>query len=350
MFNQKKYEAKYENRVTIKTWPRQVNSSSPTTWLSTGHVALKTYKSEIEEHGCYVSFWPGICYESYDSTSTKPYYQCVCAKSVDHFHTEDEDKLMCQEPPEEYTITFNGLDPIKINAAFYNFKNSIYSWHIFGSSWFSNGETKNCAGLVFYLLIEGGIERYVSNYSDMFEKNTKQGIFGQIVEIKYGKSVQLLVESAFALIATIFFASKGGFHNFFPNTITKIHKNCIIFGNGLLLGLFDAYKIPQKNKAVSQFFYSFLFGSISSQLVLSAHLNANNIRLPLSKRLGLAATLIALSSVTVGVSDAIIPRISYFFGGTLDTSNGSGLVVTPEGITRLMHRAQKNYFHLGCSS
>ena len=166
MFNERKYYPKHNNKIIIKVWPRQASSSSPKTWLSTGHVALKIYVSIPEKQNYYISFWPGVCHESYDPTGKKSYSQCVCNQSIDHFHTEDEDNLMYKTaPPDGCTVHLDTFDSIERNKAFDKFKKSEYRWELLGSSIFKDNNTYNCCGLTLYLLQAGGLRNIIPNYT-----------------------------------------------------------------------------------------------------------------------------------------------------------------------------------------
>lgn len=145
-----------------------------------GHASLQTYSSDgktSDEGGIYASFWPveGVHWGGMKTFTN--HHEGVLGTLHDDFTTDKEceaeglpvgKKRAAGQPDLE--IKLYGLDVGAINAAFNQFKNSKCNWSIFGSTFFRKENTRNCSGLVSYLLYEGGIAKKRSSYASLFRK------------------------------------------------------------------------------------------------------------------------------------------------------------------------------------
>jgi hypothetical protein len=127
-----KNQRKIENQVKIYYWSNKIGF---------GHVSLGTRgaRDDNSNNGIYVSFWP----------------QYVIPQQFTNY-----DGDMAQEKyknPKEYELYNLKVD--KLEEAFRKFRDSEYKWTPLGSS-FIFARNRNCSGLVSYLLIEGGINKY----------------------------------------------------------------------------------------------------------------------------------------------------------------------------------------------
>ncbi|KPJ67500.1 MAG: hypothetical protein AMJ43_04400 [Coxiella sp. DG_40] len=77
----------------------------------------------------------------------------------------------------KHIYEFYSLDVEAINNAFREFRESNCNWAIWGSSFFRSANTRNCSGLVAFLLYRGGISNLLNNNA-MLVRKVGMGIGG----------------------------------------------------------------------------------------------------------------------------------------------------------------------------
>lgn len=147
-----------------------------------GHASLQTYSSDgstSDGGGIYASFWPqdGVDWDGMKTFTA--HHEGVLGTVHEDFTTDKEyeaeglevvgKKRAAGQPDLE--IKLYGLDVRAINAAFNQFKDSKCNWSIFGSTFFRKEKTRNCSGLVSYLLYVGGIAAKQSSYASVLRKS-----------------------------------------------------------------------------------------------------------------------------------------------------------------------------------
>lgn len=116
------------NRVMVRVWlPDKYFSKAY------GHASLQTPQN-------YISFWPGN-------------------RLVDFF---EDIKNMRRLP--DFRLGLYQLDIQKIDQAFEKFKQSGCQWRLMGEGIFNHEKTRNCSGLTYFLLQQGGMGKWRSYY------------------------------------------------------------------------------------------------------------------------------------------------------------------------------------------
>jgi hypothetical protein len=159
---------KAKNKVKVYYWKGELGSevgsdtSVPYANMgvpSFGHIAMEVkQRDKSSDKKKYISFWPGKC------ATWNRHNTFFCQENKPHFHSKKMDRRVSR-PPHSKTV-LRGLDTDAMIKACDAFETQNYNWNIFGSSILAiNNETKNCAGLVYMLLAEGGIKNKVGFFS-----------------------------------------------------------------------------------------------------------------------------------------------------------------------------------------
>lgn len=134
------------NRVTIYVWKMNLAMNR------VGHASLKTFTGGPHGNGIYASFWPN------QITIQQKFLSGVNSANIPNLQTDILNEDNCQP---DVTISLYSLDVNKVNQAYSKFRTSNCNWSIWGSSFFKDDETRNCSGLVAFLLNEGGLTNLV---------------------------------------------------------------------------------------------------------------------------------------------------------------------------------------------
>lgn len=143
---------KNDNEIIVSVWKSRLHP------LSVGHASIKTSKE-------YASFWPG-------ENGLK---QCTTfgVQSVHSTYLSDcEDEARAPD----IQVTLQSLDVDEINKAYRAFRTANCNWSLWGSAYFNHANSRNCSGLVAFLLYKGGIEHLV-DISDL-NMQTGKATFG----------------------------------------------------------------------------------------------------------------------------------------------------------------------------
>lgn len=192
------------HRVRIRVWMMSARSAS------VGHTSLQTFAGGSDGKGIYASFWPDMCSCGGPLAKAKA-YKLQLFKSVPPptaKATIESDEYL-EGRPADFVKDLYSLDVAKINHQYEKFTESGYQWSLFGSRLHLSvkdlPKISNCSGLVFSLLMSGGLEdRLVPDARTWVRLSSAKSPEAQMMTMA-GQTTAIAIEHASETVA--FFAS-----------------------------------------------------------------------------------------------------------------------------------------------
>ena len=321
-------------------------------WLETadkfGHVALQTKGARMPNspEGIYASFYPigHIALLNRKGQSAK-------CRSFDwdmsHY------RRVGIEP---YVLKIHGLDIEGIELSFLEFLEKNYNFSLLGSSIFKNIDTQNCAGLTLYLLEKGGISEIVPSHREKLSSFSSSGLFGVYIQTNFGRFPLFLARigiTGLSLMIGCFLLCKKNSENtpLFPNKLYLLK----VFSVLTLTGSFIGFRSSKIDKDVCHYnpVYSTIIGGVSGFVfgggffILGRYLLTRYKFSPnIEKHKYVAPTFLLLTFFYMGLSvfgerSFLTRNFAEMVGVFIDTPKGRGIIVTPEGIKKLVEEANQ---------
>jgi hypothetical protein len=212
---------------------RKLNNIGP----RAGHVSLQTYIGGKNNKGIYASLWPNGDPQA-----------LITRFGVKGYHSEsyEEDlKLELGKDPDE-VIEIYTLDVDAINEAFLKFENLKFNWSIWGSSIFRHEKSRNCSGLVTYLLMEGKYKEQLKKY--------KKGKLND-VEILLYLAISIILTSLLVYTASL---SVGTINDAIADHVLSFFDKMIEHVQSLIDTYNDKCSIPENSLVNDMGYYSYI--------------------------------------------------------------------------------------------
>ncbi len=316
-----------QKRVTIRVWLPKIHRE-------TGHASLET-----EEN--YMSFWP---------------IEDELNLSENAGHLSYFEDIYIEGRLPDIRITLYSLDADAINKAYSEFRKSGRIWDLFASTYgFKNKGAQNCSGLTADLLKEGGIDKLAVLYAETFFEFAHNGLFGEMIANTFGEYKLRTVRNSFVLLSL--YAS--GWFNAIPPCL--IHVPLYAIGAGAIVGGFDAAKSSRDGNDTQTIVVNGIRGTvIGSALaglisyILKYHipvrseyqnLDLCNITAAEQRQIfsNMSFSILCLLPVVIMFGDPnfLAPALASLTGGVIDTTDGTGLIITPKGIAKWAQYARE---------